>query len=69
MTNDPTALSFLLCAILAVEPARRQELLEAPTAEARLGQLATLLEREILLLERGLEPWAPDRRARRVALN
>ncbi|MFM2105747.1 MAG: hypothetical protein RL338_779, partial [Chloroflexota bacterium] len=34
-----------------------------------LERLATLLEREILLLERGLEPWSPDRRARRVALN
>lgn len=69
VTNDPTTLSFLLGAILAVEPVTRQELLEAPTAEVRLERLSALLDREILLLERGLEPWAPDRRARRVALN
>lgn len=69
VTNDPTTLSFLLGAILVLEPVARQELLEAPTAEVRLERLSALLEREILLLERGLEPWAPDRRARRVALN
>jgi hypothetical protein len=59
--DDPSALSFLLTGILQVEPDRKQALLEAPTAEARLRALDALLDRELLLLSRRLAPFTPDR--------
>jgi len=60
--DDPTVLSYLLSGIVQVESIRRQGLLESPTTELRLAELAHLLEREIALLERGLSRYAPDPR-------
>lgn len=60
--DDPTVLSYLLSGIVQVESIRRQGLLESPTTELRLAELAHLLEREISLLERGLSSYAPDPR-------
>jgi hypothetical protein len=60
--DDPTVLSYLLSGIVQVESIRRQGLLESPTTELRLAELAHLLEREISLLERGLSTYAPDPR-------
>jgi hypothetical protein len=57
--DDPCALSFLLTGIVQVEPDRRQELLEAATAEERLRELDALLDRELLLLGRRLAPFTP----------
>jgi Lon protease-like protein len=59
--DDASTLSFLLTGILQVEPARKQALLEAATAEARMRGLDELLTREIGLLRRRLAPYAPDR--------
>lgn len=60
--DDPVRLSHLLAGIIQVEPDRKQALLEAPTAEARLRALDALLARERLLLGLRLAPYAPDRR-------
>jgi Lon protease-like protein len=60
--DDPTTLSLLLTGIMQVELVRKQALLEAPTAEARLRALDRLLDREQLLLSRRLAPFDPDRR-------
>jgi hypothetical protein len=60
--EDPTVLSYLLSGIVQVESIRRQGLLEMPTTELRLVELAHLLEREIALLERGLGTYTPDPR-------
>jgi Lon protease-like protein len=57
--DDPSTLSFLLTGIVQVEPDRRQELLEAATAEERLRELDGLLDRELLLLGRRLAPFTP----------
>ncbi len=59
--DDPSMLSFLLTGIVQVEPDRRQELLEAATAEERLRELDALLDRELLLLGRRLAPFTPGR--------
>jgi Lon protease-like protein len=59
--EDPSALSFLLAGIVQVEPDRKQALLEAETAEARLLALDALLDRELLLLSLRLAPFTPDR--------
>ena len=59
--DDPIALSYLLAGIIQVEPARKQLLLEAPTAEQRLRDLDELLDRELELLERRLALFIPDR--------
>jgi Lon protease-like protein len=59
--DDPSTLSFLLTGIVQVEPDRRQELLEAVTAEERLRELDALLDRELLLLARRLAPFTPGR--------
>jgi Lon protease-like protein len=59
--DDPSSLSFLLTGILQVEPARKQALLEAVTAEDRMRGLDELLTREIGLLGRRLAFYAPDR--------
>lgn len=61
--DDPSALSYLLTGIVQVDPGRKQDLLEAPTAGERLHGLDTLLERELLLLGARLAPYAVDRRA------
>jgi len=60
--DDPSTLSFLLTGIVQVEPERRQALLEALTAEARLRDLDELLDRELMLLRKRLAPFQPDRR-------
>jgi Lon protease-like protein len=60
--DDPSALSFLLTGIVQADPGSRQALLEAASAEERLRDLDTLLDREIELLERRLAPYAIDRR-------
>jgi Lon protease-like protein len=60
--EDPTVLSYLLSGIVQVESIRRQGLLEMPTTELRLVELAHLLDREIALLERGLGTYSPDPR-------
>jgi Lon protease-like protein len=60
--DDPSQLSFLLTGIVQVEPATRQRLLEATSAEARLRDLDELLDRELTLLGKRLAPYAPDRR-------
>jgi Lon protease-like protein len=59
--EDPSALSFLLTGIVQADPVRKQALLEATTAEARLREIDDLLDREILLLSRRLAPFSPDR--------
>lgn len=59
--DDPSTLSFLLTGILQVEPARKQALLEAATAEDRLRDLDGLLDREIGLLRQRLAHFAADR--------
>ncbi len=61
--DDPSALSFLLTSIVQAEPARKQALLEATTAEERLREIDDLLDREMLLLSRRLAPFTPDRAA------
>jgi uncharacterized protein len=60
--DDPTVLSYLLSGIVQVETIRRQSLLEMPTTELRLAELARLLKLEISLLERRLMNYAPDPR-------
>src|SRR5207253_157162 len=44
--EDPTVLSYLLSGIVQIESIRRQGLLEMPTTELRLVELAHLLDRE-----------------------
>ncbi|HUP54994.1 MAG TPA: LON peptidase substrate-binding domain-containing protein [Methylomirabilota bacterium] len=58
--DDPTILSYLLAGILQVESPRRQALLEAATTEERLRGLLTLIDREILLLQRRLRFFRAD---------
>jgi len=58
--DDPTILSYLLSGIIQVDQPRRQELLEAPTTEARLGELLRLIDREVALLERRLRNFTVD---------
>jgi Lon protease-like protein len=60
--EDPTVLSYLLSGIVQIESIRRQVLLEMPTTESRLEELAHLLDREIALLQRGLGSYVPDPR-------
>jgi Lon protease-like protein len=58
--DDPTVLSHLLSGILQVEPVRRQALLEAETAEARLAALVELLGRELQLLGSRLRVFSAE---------
>jgi Lon protease-like protein len=58
--DDPTVLSHLLSGILQVEPVRRQALLEAETAEARLEALVGLLGRELRLLASRLRVFSAE---------
>ena len=60
--EDPTTLSFLLTGIVQVEQDRKQDLLEAASAEERLLALDALLDRELQLLGARLGPYAVDRR-------
>jgi Lon protease-like protein len=61
--DDPSQLSFLLTGIVQVDPATRQSLLEADSAEARLRDLDRLLDRELALLDKRLAPYQADRRS------
>ncbi|HET7828903.1 MAG TPA: LON peptidase substrate-binding domain-containing protein [Candidatus Limnocylindrales bacterium] len=60
--DDPSQLSFLLTGIVQVDPATRQTLLEADSAEDRLRELDRLLDRELNLLDKRLAPYQADRR-------
>jgi uncharacterized protein len=67
--DDPSQLSFLLAGIVQVDPETRQLLLEATSAEARLRQLDSLLDRELELLRKRLAPFQPDRRELQTSQN
>ena len=60
--DDPTVLSYLLSGIVQVELPRRQRLLEAATTVARLEELISLLDREVMLLSRRLRLFTLDPR-------
>lgn len=59
-TEDPTALSYVLTALVQVDLASRQRLLEVPTTGERLAALDSLLAREVWLLRQGLRPIIVD---------
>jgi Lon protease-like protein len=59
-TDDPTALSYVLTALLQVDLDARQALLEVPDTLARLRSLDRLLERESWFLRQGLRPIIID---------
>ena len=59
-TDDPTALSYVLTALVQVELSTRQSLLEAPTTMDRLVELDRLLTRESWFLRQGLRPILID---------
>ncbi len=61
-TDDPTALSYVLTALIQVDLAARQELLEAPDTIRRLSGLERLLTRETWFLRQGLRPIIVDAR-------
>ena len=61
-TDDPTALSYVLTALIQVDLAVRQELLEAPDTLERLARLDGLLTRESWFLRQGLRPIIIDAR-------
>jgi hypothetical protein len=66
-TDDPTALSYVLTALIQVDLGSRQALLEAPDTVARLRDLDRLLTRESWFLRQGLRPIIiePSQRHRR----
>ncbi len=59
-TEDPTALSYVLTALVQVDLSARQALLEAPDTQARLVALDRLLGRERWFLRQGLRPVIID---------
>lgn len=59
-TDDPTALSYVLTALIQVDLSVRQELLEAPDTVARLSHIERLLVREGWFLKQGLRPIIID---------
>jgi Lon protease-like protein len=59
-TDDPTALSYVLTALVQVDLTARQELLETPDTLSRLRRLERLLERESWHLGRALRPIVLD---------
>jgi Lon protease-like protein len=67
--DDPTVLSYLLSGIIQVDQPRRQALLEAETAEARLRELIRLIDREVVLLERRLRNFSVDPRTAALRRN
>ena len=67
--DDPTILSYLLSGIIQVDQPKRQELLEAPTTQARLRELVRLIDREVVLLERRLRNFTVDPRSAAVRRN
>jgi Lon protease-like protein len=67
--GDPTLLSHLLSGIVELDLPRRQGLLERETTDARLGDLAGILAREIAFLDGRLRVFAPDPRLQPAARN
>ena len=61
-TDDPTALSYVLTALIQVDLSARQELLEARDTVERLTRLDRLLARESWFLKQGLRPIIVDPR-------
>lgn len=61
-TDDPTALSYVLTALVQVDLGVRQQLLEAPDTVTRLSGLERLLGRENWFLKQGLRPIIVDPR-------
>jgi Lon protease-like protein len=59
-TDDPTALSYVLTALIQVDLSARQDLLEAPDTVERLDHLDRLLARESWFLRMGLRPIIID---------
>jgi Lon protease-like protein len=59
-TDDPTALSYVLTALIQVDLGSRQRLLEAPDTVERLRGLDRLLAREGWFLRQGLRPIIID---------
>jgi len=59
-TDDPTALSYVLTALIQVDLGSRQALLEAPDTVERLIRLDRLLGRESWFLRQGLRPIIID---------
>jgi Lon protease-like protein len=59
-TDDPTALSYVLTALIQVDLGARQKLLEAPDTAERLARLDGLLARESWFLRQGLRPIIID---------
>ncbi len=59
-TDDPTALSYVLTALIQVDLSARQELLEAADTVDRLERLDGLLTRESWFLRQGLRPIIID---------
>jgi Lon protease-like protein len=59
-TEDPTALSYVLTALVQVDLGVRQGLLEAPNTVTRLMSLDGLLARESWFLQQGLRPIIVD---------
>ena len=59
-TDDPTALSYVLTALIQVDLSARQDLLEVPDTAARLAKLDALLTRETFFLRQGLRPIIID---------
>jgi Lon protease-like protein len=59
-TDDHTALSYVLVALVQVDLSARQELLETPDTLSRLRRLERLLERESWHLGRSLRPIVLD---------
>ena len=64
-TDDPTALSYVLTALIQVDLASRQSLLEAADTLERLRGLDRLLARESWFLRQGLRPIIIDAVQRR----
>jgi Lon protease-like protein len=61
-TDDPTALSYIISALVQVDLSDRQSLLEAPDTVERLRLLERLLDRESWFLGLGLRPIIVDPR-------
>lgn len=58
--GDPTAVSWLLTGLVALDLPARQALLEVPDTVTRLQRLERHLDREMTLLGRGLRPLAVE---------
>ena len=68
-TDDPVGLSHVVSGVVQLSAEQRQALLAAPTALNRLQMLEAHLDRENLLLSRGIRPWVAEPRALRSRRN